>query len=301
MIGYRDVGGTVARWLSGRQKRAVKASVNSVRSQLIRRFLRYDAEQLKARLRAMGVAPSDTLLVHLNSPPDSGFAGTPADMVAALVDLVAEQGNLLMVSLPFRGSAYDHLAAGRTFNVRKTISMMGLATEIFRRRAGTVRSLHPTHPVLAAGRDAAWLVAGHEECLFPCGPGSPFDKLRTLRGKILFLDVGFEAVTFFHYVEDLLKDRLPFPIYDERLFEAPVVDGAGATRVVRTYAFNKHVPRRADMVYAELARHAKVRKGRVGHSRLLLVSAEDVVASQSALVESGRYPYDLGPAGENGR
>ena len=199
-----------------------------------------------------------------------------------------------MVSIPFRGAAYDYLALNKPFNVKKTISMMGLVTEMFRRREGTLRSLHPTHPVLAFGKDAQWLVAEHDRCLYPCGPGSPFDKFRQLKGKILFFDVRFGAITFFHYVEDLLKDRLPFPVYDERLFSVPAVDANGENRVIQTYAFSNGVPRMAEKLEAEMARQGKIRQGRVGNSRCRLVTAEDVVSCQTAMVAAGNYPYDLG-------
>src|SRR5687767_4439833 len=190
----------VDKYLGGRQKRAIKARLHQAKQRLVRALRSYDSAQLTAELRRMGIAETDTLLVHSNFEPLSGFTGTPMDVVNAFAGLVGEKGNLLMVSIPFRGSAYDYLAQGKVFDVRKTLSMMGLITEMFRRRPGTLRSLHPTHPVLAAGKDAAWIVADHENCRYPCGPGSPFEKFRTLGGKILFYDVGFGSITFFHYV-----------------------------------------------------------------------------------------------------
>jgi hypothetical protein len=42
-----------------------------------------------------------------------------------------------------------------------------------------------------------------------------------------------------------------------------------------------------------MLRQAKVRKGRVGNSRLLLVTAADVVACQTAMVKSRNFPYEL--------
>ena len=164
---------------------------------------------------------------------------------------------------------------------------------MFRRREGTLRSLHPTHPVLAFGKDAQWLVAEHDRCLYPCGPGSPFDKFRQLKGKILFFDVSFGAITFFHYVEDLLKDRLPFPVYDDRLFSVTAVDSKGEIRMIQSYAFNKEIPRGAQKLEAEMLLRGKLLKGRIGNSQLMLVTAEDVVACQTAMVEAGNYPYDL--------
>ena len=60
---------------------------------------------------------------------------------------------------------------------------------------------------------------GHEKCLNLCGAGSPFDKFRQLlkRQNTLF-DVGFGAITFFHYMEDITKEKLPFNVYSDKLF-----------------------------------------------------------------------------------
>lgn len=284
---------TLAKFLDQRQKRSLKSKVNQAKQRFVKAFLSYDGPRLQQALRRLGIAETDTVLVHSNFEPDSGFQGTPADLVAALVGAVGEKGTLLMVSIPFRGSAYDYLALDKTFDVRKTISMMGLVTEMFRRRPGTVRSLHPTHPVLACGRDAEAITEGHERCEYPCGAGSPFDKFLAARGKILFFDVGFGSITFFHYVEDVLKAQLPFPVYAERLFQAKVVDRNGASQVVSTYAFNKDVPRDADRLEAEMSKRGLIRKARVGNSTMLLVDAADVMSCMSSMVAAGHYPYHL--------
>ena len=278
--------------VSDRRKRAIKSRLNEAKKRLVDALFGYDSAKLKARLRDAGITESDTVLVHSNFKPDSGFQGTPLDLVNALVELVGTKGNLLMVSLPFRGAAYDYLALGKQFNVKKTMSMMGLVTEMFRRKEGTLRSLHPTHPVLVYGKDAAWLVADHERCLYPCGSGSPFEKFRQLKGKLLFFDVSFNSITFFHHVEDQLKDRLPFPVYSDRLFTVSVVDASGESRVVQTYAFSNEVPRKAEKLQAEMERKGMIRDGKVGNSRFRLVTAEDVVACFTGMVETGKLPYE---------
>jgi aminoglycoside 3-N-acetyltransferase len=283
----------INRALDGRQKRALKAKLNKAKLGVVNRLFRYDAEALKKSLTRAGVRETDTLLVHANFGPSSGFSGAPLDLVDALADLVGREGNLLMVSIPFQGSAYDYLMQGKTFNVRKTMSMMGLVTEMFRRRPGTVRSLHPTHPVLAFGKDADWIVEGHEKCLYPCGTGSPYDKFRTLHGKILFFDVGFGAITFFHHVEDLLADRVPFDIYHEKRFTVRAIDADANERTVDTAVFNPLVKRSAAKLEAAMSRQGQLFRGRVGNSRYILVNADDVVATHTAMVEAGDYPYDL--------
>ena len=276
---------------SQKQQRTIKTWMNSARKWWIKQFRSYDAAALSAALTGMGIASNDTLMVHANFKPDSGFSGVPGDIVTVLVDLVGERGNLMMVSIPFRDTAYDYLLQGKPFNVRKTMSMMGLVTEMFRRRKGTLRSLHPTHPVLAIGKEADWLVEGHENCLFPCGVGTPFDKFLQRNGKILFFDVGFGAITFFHYVEDVVKDALPFPAYEEKLFAATVIDQDGNSRTVNTYAFSTDVKRDTDRLLERMDRQGMILRRRVGNSNLILVSASDVLSVMQSMVNAGDYPY----------
>ena len=283
----------ITKVLGDRRRRSLKATLAKVRGRYIRTFLAYDGVRLRSELTEAGIRDSDTLLVHINYEADSGFRGSPSDLVEALVGLVGERGNLLMVSIPFQGSAYDYLDRGKVFDVRKTISMMGLVTEMFRRREGTRRSLHPTHPVLAVGKDAEWIVADHDGCDSACGTGTPFDKFRQLHGKILFFDVGFGAITFFHHTEDQLKDRVPFAIYDERRFDVRVKDWNGVEKVVHTTTFSRSLKRAAHKLEAEMTRQGKIRAGRLGNSRYLLVNAEDAFACHAAMVDAGNYPYDL--------
>lgn len=105
---------------------------------------------------------------------------------------------------------------------------MGLISETFRRQPGVQRSLHPTHPVLAFGPRAQWIVADHETCLYPCGPGTPFEKLVELRAKILFYGVSEFHFTLHHYLEHLVKDELPFALYEAEPYAVNVIDAAGA-------------------------------------------------------------------------
>lgn len=283
----------VLQYLGEKKKLEIKSKYNKIKKSVVNSLLSYNEEKLKAKLRKMGIIETDTLMIHANFKPDSGFKGTPNDIVNAFVELVGTKGNLLMVSIPYRGSSYDYLKKKKPFRLRKTMSMMGLITEIFRRKDDVLRSFHPTHPVLAYGKDSAWLVADHEKCLFPCGMGSPFDKFRQLNGKILFFDVSFGAITFFHYVEDITKDKLPFDVYHKEPFSVKAYDRDDHQQFIKTYAFNRDIKRRADKLEKEMSKRNLIRKGKVGNSFMLLVNAKDVVDCQTSMIESQNFPYDI--------
>ena len=92
----------IARVLDDRQKRALKSKLHQAKQRFVRMWLNYDVAQLNAALRRQGINETDTLLVHSNFDPHSGFKGTPADLADALATFVGDRGNLLMVSIPFR-------------------------------------------------------------------------------------------------------------------------------------------------------------------------------------------------------
>ncbi len=253
----------------------------------------YGPAELARHLERLGIRAGDTLLVHSAFRHATGFSGNPRDVVECLLNAVGGQGNLLMVSLPYRSSSYDHLRLDPVFDVRRTMSQMGIISEIFRRRRGVRRSLHPTHPVLALGKDAEWLLRGHEDAAAPCGPASPFGRFRELGGKVLFYDVPFATFTFIHYLEDLLADSLPFPLYRSDTIAARVIDEQGQPRVVETRVFSEEAVSRRDPALLErrLLERRLLRRARVGRTRLLLVSSEDAVREALAMTAEGASFY----------
>jgi len=261
----------------------------------VRMFRSYGPAELIAALRAAGVSAGDSIMLHSAFDPDHGFLGTSSEVTDAFVEAVGPQGTLLMVSLPYRTSALEYLRTLDRFDVRRTPSAMGLMSEFFRRREGVLRSLHPTHPVLASGRLADWLVAGHEDCRHPCGPGSPFARFLEADGKVVFFNVGFEYLTFFHYLEHMVSPRLPFPLYTKELFEVPVLDRQGTARIVHTYAFSLEAIRRRRFPRLEqwVRERGLIHEVRVGASRILVTRVREIANLVEEKAARGEYFYDL--------
>src|SRR5260370_1718685 len=92
----------------------------------------------------------------------------------------------MLPTISFTGSAVEHAARDPVFDARDTPSMVGLITEAFRRSAGVVRSLHPTHSVAGWGDRAEAIITGHHLTETPCGPPTPYGKLLEDHRSILF-------------------------------------------------------------------------------------------------------------------
>jgi aminoglycoside 3-N-acetyltransferase len=246
-------------------------------------------------LRALGIRAGDSVMFHSAFEEHHGFRGSLETLIDTLIESVGPEGNLLMVSLPYRTSALEYLGNLKKFDVRKTPSAMGLVSEFFRRRNGVLRSAQPSHPVLAHGPKAAWFVEGHEACTFPCGPGTPFAKLREIGGKVAFFNVSFAYFTFFHHLEHVMQSSLPFQLYHDPPFDVPVIDREGKQILVPTLAFSRETLRRRrfDVLEAWLWKTGVIRRSRVGASSLLLVDLKDVMDSVEEMTRRGILFYDL--------
>ncbi|MFO1217452.1 MAG: AAC(3) family N-acetyltransferase [Burkholderiaceae bacterium] len=279
-------------------KQAAKTQRSRWRVAWAQRFGAYGPPELLAALRRIGVRPGDCVMLHSAFSGANGFRGTIPELIDSFVEAVRPQGHLMMVSLPYRTASLDWLQSGRRFDVRRTPSMMGLVSETFRRRGDVLRSLHPTHPILVHGPRARQIVDAHPECLYPCGPGTPFEELLKLDGCSVFFNVPIDTFTFFHYLEHHVCSSLPFPLYTEQPFDSPVVDADGLVRIVRTYAFARDAiqRRRPERLYDELRARKLVRRARVGASELLAVRVRDALTCTDELLRRGKLFYDMPPA-----
>jgi aminoglycoside 3-N-acetyltransferase len=266
----------------------LKAAHTGARSFLIRRFRSYGPPELEAALRALGLAEGDTLLVHAGFTPWSGFTGTPQDLIERLRRIVGDEGNLLMMSMAYTSSAQAYLERGEPFDVKRTMSRMGLVTEVFRRRRDVHRSLNPVHPVLARGPRAEWLVAEHDATPFSCGEDTPLERLARLDGKILLFDVSYITATFLHHLEHRFRDRLPAKVYHDEMLEATVVAADGTVRQLKTHVFEPTAARARDRVWLDLegefARRGALRTGRVGNTDLMVMDTQRLIDCAAELL-----------------
>lgn len=168
----------------------------------------------------MGLLSTDTVLIH-SSMKAIGQVEGGADTVLDVWMEYFSQGLLLLPTHSWR-----QMKAGEhdVFDPVAEESCVGLLTNLFRKREGVVRSLHPTHSMAAYGKTACDYIAGEENCNTPCTPGGCYDRLRAVQGKILLVGVGHERNTFIHSVEEVLN--VPNRLTDKpTLFYVVMPDG----------------------------------------------------------------------------
>lgn len=266
-----------------------------IKAAVVSRLLTYNAEDLGRFLSRLGLSRGDTLMIHSSWLPLNGFSGNPAQFCGALRDYLGPEGLLVMPSLTYHNmSSAEFLATGKPMDVRRSPSAMGLLTEVFRRNREVIRSLSPTHPLLAWGADAAEFIAGHEATDRPFGPDSPFARLLDRNALLLCLDCGFSSITFTHFVEDRLQDTLPFPLYEAEPMTGTVIDHEG-NRIecpVKVLSAVANRQRREPRLIEHLTQAGKLKQQRLGNSRMTYIRAADLVVGAKSLALQGKHFFD---------
>ena len=75
----------------------LKALVLRARAQYVRAFRSYDASELAAALRGLGIEPGDSVMLHSAFSRLHGFRGSVEQLIDVFDGAVATQGHLLMV------------------------------------------------------------------------------------------------------------------------------------------------------------------------------------------------------------
>ena len=246
----------------------------------------YGPEKLEEALAGLGLKAADTVLVHSGFSRFNGFTGTPEDVIAVLRSIVGNDGNLLMMSMPYGGSSQRYADSGKIFDVKKTPSSLGIISETFRRRDGVVRSANPLHPILAEGPMAKWLLSDHETLRYSCGRRSPFARFKNLNGKFLFFDAVFRSLTFVHFVEDYYKDKLPVPLCGADPVQLSIRMPNGSMSSSSQYLFSAQARERRNFGNIENTMIASGRliRDKIGNTSLLYTTAKDVVATADELI-----------------
>lgn len=157
----------------------------------------FSKQDLLAHLRALNIKRSGTLMIHLSYKAIGDVDGRGDAVLDALSEYM--QPGLLVLASHTWANVNDR---NPVMDALYTPSCVGALTEIFRKREGVCRSLHPTHSLAALGADAEEFVAGEERIGTPCGEGGAYHKLWQRNAYILLIGVNFTRNTYVHGIEE---------------------------------------------------------------------------------------------------
>ena len=177
--------------------------------------------KLITQLEHAGIRHYDTVLIHSSMKAfgyyESGVKGLIEDLTAYLSD------GLLLIP------AHTWATVGRrnpVFDVINAVPCTGLLSRTAVKAAAKgkgVRSFHPTHSVVAFGKEAKKFVAGEETISTPTPLNGCYGKLIEKNAAILLVGVNNTSNTFFHCLEEIAgvpcrisEKTVDFFDYDER-------------------------------------------------------------------------------------
>ena len=218
-----------------------------------------DAEKALSWLWRGDVLRSDDL-VYIHSRAQ----GLPASL-GSLMGILAwlrgrdRERTVIVPTFPFAGGEYaDYLARRPRFSVRSTPARTGLLPEIARSLPGAVRSAHPLLSECALGERADSLMSSTHCNPHPFHPTSTYTQMIEANAVMLGLGVDIGVNALIHWVDDRLKERYDFAIFEPEPvdFEVEFADGAIGSVTVLPYspAMTKRIkPRMIRPIFAERA------------------------------------------------
>ena len=176
-------------------------------------------------LQENGIQHNDKIAVHASlrsiGPIENGADG--------LIDAICSWLNQGILIIPTH--TWDEVIRNNPcYDVKTSVPCIGTLARVAFSRPDGIRSLHPTHSVVAFGSGAADYIKGEELCASPAPVYSALSRLYEENGKILLIGVGHERNTYLHAVDEQLgiPDRLnqdPFVIsirdYDGHVIQSP--------------------------------------------------------------------------------
>ena len=166
-------------------------------------------EDIFTLLQTLGIQKNDTVLVHSSMRSTGGVEGGCDTVIDAFTEYLSD--GLFIVP----AHTWNCVNAKQPVcDVRTTMPCTGALCCVAVGRPEGVRSLHPTHSIVAFGKRAREYVRGEENVRTPAAPGGCWSRLYDEDAKILLLGVAHNRNTYFHAVDEELDlpDRLAEPI-----------------------------------------------------------------------------------------
>lgn len=237
---------------------------------------------IAADLICLGVRPGGILLVHASLSSLGWVEGGAETVIRGLLRALGPEGTLALPAL-----SYDYVGPRNpNFDVRFTPCCVGTIPEHFRLRPGTRRSANPIHSVCAVGPATEALLGEHYRDRTPCGPHSPFRRVRDLGGQILFLGCGLRPNTSMHGVEEVVD--APY-LFGETIGYRITLEDGSVTHVPYQHHGFAGWAQRYDRVARLLEEETELRIGRVLQATAHLLEAQALWSRAEAAMR--RDPY----------
>ena len=252
----------------------------------------YTRQRLSSDLFALGVRPSDVVLVHASLRAVGEVAGGPDEVHLAIKDVITDAGAMLMYA-----SCPDHvddvgrgcLTPEQEAEILEKLPPFDPYTARSARDNGALVELFRTYPGSRVNNHVARFVVWgkHTDYLlspqpwdYAFGRGSLLERFVELDGKILTLGSDHDTVTFLHYAEHIVD----IPGKRVARFKVPLVEnGVRVWKDIEEFDTSSHgvhaswPDRFFAIIVDDYLAATNNRGGRVGNAESYLLSARGLL------------------------
>jgi len=233
------------------------------------------------------------VIIHSSTSNIGKIEGNAVQLTELIISKMdSNKHTLLAPALPFLGSMKEYLDSLEEFDLASAKNAMGNISNMIMKKEGCKRSLHPTHSVIAIGKNSDFYTTNHELCSTPFCQESPYYKLTQNNGKILMFGVNLNSVTNFHVYEDILGEFLPVNVYTSKNYQIPCTDD-NVKIVVTTKAHNPFLSAKRDCERARkhLINNGYVQTYEIGDSEISLLDAKGLTITLFEMLLVGESIY----------
>lgn len=180
----------------------------------------FNKQQLKQQLYDMGLNSTDNVMLHTSMKAIGSVEGGADTVVDALIEYFKD-GMVMVPTHTWKQMSNEY----NVFDPAREPACVGIIPNIFMKREGVYRSLHPTHSIAAYGRMASEYVQGDDMFNTPCNPKGCFGRLKDINAKILLVGVTHAKNTYIHSIEETMDVKERFT-NEPTLFYVKCGDGS---------------------------------------------------------------------------
>ena len=177
----------------------------------------YTKNDFLNELKNMGLVSTDTIMIHSAFSTIKEIEGGAKTILDALCDFFSD--GLVLIPSHTWATVYR---TGDIFVKKDANSCVGYLTNCAILDKRFIRSNHPTHSVMAYGKNAKKYIKNDDYAKTPADPEGSFGKLK-YGAKILFIGTPLNRNTFIHSIEE--EFNVPDRLSEVRTYYTEVENG----------------------------------------------------------------------------
>lgn len=237
------------------------------------------------------IKASDKIFIHSSYKGLGKFQQKPNEIISLLKNFFGESGVLMFPAFTMKKSQYDTVKDGFVFDLENLKITTGVLPGLANKDPEFIRSLHPTHSVLAYGCDAFEATKSHGEDGSSTGVLSPFWYLVKENGYVVNIGTDFNTMTLVHTFEEMYQEFFPIKTLSDLKKRVVVKNyGVSKTLLIKLFQPNLHFIRDVNVLKKYLS-NDDFRYKKIGSGYVQIIRAKAIFEGIERMAEEGETIY----------